>query len=118
MGVGGGQNLVEHSQKCCTGQILLLLNWHIVLAHITAAVGNRLVDGFTSLVLRKKKNKSSLQPLPFLLVFWVVCDIFCLLSQPVVSPNTSALVSGSQDLLGALIKPCPSHGVYGRGTGE
>lgn len=47
-----------------------------------------------------------------------MCDIFCLLSQPVAWPNTSALVLGSQDLLGALIKPCPSHGVYGRGTGE
>lgn len=98
-------------------QILLQLNWCVILVHIAAVLRKRLIDGFTSLVLIKKA-KSSLQLLPFLLFFWDLCDIFSFLSQAVAWPNPSVSVSGPQDLLGALNKACPSHGVYGRGTSE
>lgn len=73
--------------------------------------------GWIYLPCAQEKNKSALQPLRFSL-FWVMCDTFSLLSQPVIWPNPSVPFSGPQDLLGALNKACPSDGVYGRGTGE
>lgn len=92
-------------------------SWIGVLSLYILLLQKRLIDGLTSLALIKKA-KSLLQLLPFLLIFWDLCDIFSLLSQAVARPNPSVFVSGSQDLLGALNKSRPSHGIYGRRTSE
>jgi len=48
------------ARNVARGQILLPLSWCVFLAHIGAVLGKRLVDGFTSLVLRQKTGPHSL----------------------------------------------------------
>ena len=117
MGVGGGQNLVERGQKCCMRTDPAAIELVCCPCTRCCCPGEE-AGRWIYLPCAQEKNKPSLQPLPFILLFWVVCDIFSLLSQPVVWPNPSVPVSGPQDLLGAFNKARPSHGVYGRGTGE
>lgn len=117
MGAGGGQSLVKQGLICCTSTdpAAVELVW-CSCTHCCCPVEE--ASRWIYLLRAQEKSKSSIQSLPFLLLFWVVCDIFSFLSQPVVWPNPSVPVSGPQDLLGALNKARPSHGVYGRGTGE
>ena len=114
--MGGGQNLVEHGQKCCTWTDPAAVELVCFPCTHWCCPGEE-AGRWIYLPCAQAKNRSS-QPLPSLLLFWVVCDIFSLLFQPVVWPNPSIPVSGPQDLLGALNEARPSHGVYGRGTGE
>lgn len=120
MGEGNGEDFVKWGLKCCTSTFsAAIVLVHCPCTHCCCPREEACSDNSCIyLPSAQERNKASLQPLPFLFLSWVVCGMFSFLPLPVIWPNPSFLVSGPQDLLGALNKARPSHGVHGRGAGE